>query len=79
MSDGITEARRGTYFGNKKTPTNRDKNDIKVSENCTFIDWNKFSMDELAEILEKKWEFQSSREAFAIMKMIDFYRKNKNN
>jgi len=77
MSDGISESRRGTYFGNKKKPTDRDKNDIKVSENCTFVDWNKFSMDELADFLEKKWMVHSSGEALAIMKMVDFYRKNK--
>lgn len=87
MSDGITEARRGTYWKSEKysfikdkakeTDPNRDKNDIKVSEDCTFVDWNKFSMDELADYLERKWRFSSSGEALAILKMVDFYRENK--
>ncbi|MCK9417123.1 dihydrofolate reductase [Candidatus Dojkabacteria bacterium] len=43
-----------------------------------FVDWNKFSLDELADYLEKKWMFSSSGEALAIFKMVDFYRKHKN-
>ena len=62
----------------KETNPERDKNDIKVSEECTFVDWNKFSMDELADYLDNKWKFHSSGEALAIGKMVDFYRKNKN-
>jgi hypothetical protein len=62
----------------KETDPDRDKNDIKISEDCTFVDWNKFSMDELADYLEYKWKFMSSGEAFAICKMIDFYRSHKN-
>lgn len=61
----------------KSKETNSNRDDIKVSEECTFVDWNKFSMDELADYLESKWMFSSSGEAFAINKMIDFYRKNK--
>lgn len=42
-----------------------------------FVDWNKYSMDELADYLEDKWKFSSSGEAFAILKMVDFYRNHK--
>jgi hypothetical protein len=61
----------------KETNPDRDKNDIKVSKDCTFVDWNKFSMDELADYLENKWLFMSSGEAFAICKMVKFYREHK--
>lgn len=43
-----------------------------------FVDWNNFSLDELADYLEKKWMFNSSGEALAIFKLVDFYRKHKN-
>jgi hypothetical protein len=55
----------------------RDKNDIVLDNGVVFADWNKFSMDELADYLEKKWVFHSSGEALAIMKMVEFYRENK--
>lgn len=48
------------------------------NDDCYFVDWNKYSMDELADYLEDKWKFSSSGEALAILKMVDFYRKNKN-
>lgn len=54
------------------------KNDIKISDNCTFIDWNELSMDELAEYLENKFEYNSTGDALAILKMVNFYRNNKN-
>lgn len=41
-----------------------------------FVDWNRYSMDQLANYLERKWEFHSSGEALAIMKMVKFYREN---
>ena len=56
----------------------RDKNDIKLDSGVIFADWNKYSMDELADYLEQKWKFMSSGEALAIMKMVDFYKENKN-
>ena len=55
----------------------RDKNDIVLDSGVVFVDWNKFSMDELADYLEKKYMFLSSGEALAVMKMVDFYRENK--
>jgi len=62
----------------KETNPERDKNDIVLDSGVVFADWNKFSMDELADYLEHKWQFMSSGEALAIMKMVDFYRENKN-
>jgi hypothetical protein len=61
----------------KETDPNRDKDDIKVSEKCTFVDWNKFSMDELADYLDQKHKFLSDGESFAIGRMVDFYREHK--
>jgi hypothetical protein len=55
----------------------RDKNDIVLDNGVVFADWNKFTMDELANYLEQKYMFLSSGEALAVMKMVDFYRKNK--
>jgi hypothetical protein len=55
----------------------RDKNDIVLDSGVVFVDWNKFNMDELADYLESKWAIHSSGEALAIMKMVDFYRRNK--
>jgi hypothetical protein len=49
----------------------------EIFEQSVFVDWNKFTLDELADYLEKKWKFSSSGEALAIMKLIDFYRQNK--
>lgn len=56
--------------------TTREKEEREMP--CGFVDWNKFSLDELADYLEKKWMFNSSGDALAIWKLIDFYRKNKN-
>ena len=44
-----------------------------------FFDWNKYDLDKLADYLEEKWRFMSSGEAHAIMEMVRFYRKNKDN
>ena len=46
-------------------------------ETVGFVDWNKFSLDYLADYLDEKWWYQSSGEALAIHKMIAFYRENK--
>ena len=51
--------------------------DIVLDNGVVFADWNKFNMDELADYLENKWAIHSSGEAFAIMRMVDFYRENK--
>jgi hypothetical protein len=48
-----------------------------ICKETGFVDWNTFSMDELADYLENKWAIHSSGEAFAIMRMVDFYRENK--
>lgn len=42
-----------------------------------FVDWNQYSLDELADYLESRWTFLSSGEALAICKMVDFYRTHK--
>jgi hypothetical protein len=42
-----------------------------------FVDWNQYSLDELADYLSKKHMFSSSGESLAIYKLIEFYRNNK--
>lgn len=42
-----------------------------------FIDWNKLSLDDYCNYLEKLYMFQSTGEAKAIMELINFYRENK--
>jgi len=54
-----------------------DKSDIILDDGTVFVDWNKFSMDELANYLENKYMF-SSGEALAIHKLVQFYREHKN-
>jgi hypothetical protein len=41
-----------------------------------WIDWNTLSMDELVEYLENKYMFSSSGDAYAINKLIEFYKEN---
>lgn len=48
-------------------------------ENSGVIDWNVCSMEYLADYLDSKYMFSSSSEAFAIMRMVDFYRAHKDN
>jgi dihydrofolate reductase len=62
-----------------------DENGVKVIKKFKethslkrIVDWNNFSLDELADYLEDKCMFNSSGEALAIFKMVDFYRKHKN-
>lgn len=57
---------------NKELTTKEKENSIEL------IDWNKYTLDEHADYLENKYCFNSSGEALAILKMVDFYRKNKN-
>ena len=42
-----------------------------------FVDWNQYSLDQLADYLRNKYMFQSSGEALAIYKLVEFYKKNK--
>jgi len=42
-----------------------------------FIDWNKKSLDELVEILENKFRFDSSSTAKAVIELCNFYRNTK--
>lgn len=62
---------------NKQSNKDINKNDDNMIRHG-FIDWHKYSMDELADYLEDKWKFSSSGDAFAIYKMVKFYRDNKN-
>ena len=42
-----------------------------------WVDWNQYDLDTLSDYLEKRYQFSSSGEALAIIKLIDFYRNNK--
>lgn len=57
--------------------TTKEKEERNEALPTGFVDWNNFSLDELADYLEKKLMFNSSGEALAIFKLVDFYRKNK--
>ena len=46
-------------------------------EETKFIDWNTLEMDQLVVHLENKFLVDSSGTAFAVFKLIDFYKKNK--
>lgn len=63
----------------EKELTEKEKEERKSgkSEMCGFVDWNKFSLDFLADYLENKYRFSSSGEALAIFKLVEFYRNNK--
>lgn len=50
-----------------------------TKEGYTLVDWNQYSLDQLADYLNKKYMFLSSGEALAIHKLVEFYEKNKNN
>ncbi len=50
-----------------------EKNPIVLDN---WVDWNNYSMDELVEYLENKYMFSSSGDAFAINKLIEFYKLN---
>ena len=47
-------------------------------EKAGFIDWKKLSLDQLANYLKKKYMFSSTGEAFAINRLIKFYKDHKN-
>lgn len=42
-----------------------------------WFDWNKVPLEEMANILEKKYKFSSSGEAKCINELIRFYREHK--
>jgi len=75
IEDELTETEKkdklssGTYVASGTKGTSGTSGAI-------LVDWNEFPMNDLADYLESKWMFQSSGEAFAIMKMIDFYREH---
>ncbi len=46
-------------------------------DNAHFVDWNLYSLDELADYMERKYMFLSSGEALAVHKLVEFYRNNK--
>jgi len=48
-----------------------------TEEGYAFVDWNQYSLDELADYMEKKYMFLSSGEALAVHKLVEFYKKNK--
>jgi len=42
-----------------------------------FVDWNQYSLDELSDYLDGKYKYQSTGDALAIHKLIEFYNKHK--
>lgn len=51
----------------------------KIFKKTGFVDWNQYDLDYLANYLEDKWKFSSTGDAFAIFKLIEFYRTHKDN
>lgn len=42
-----------------------------------FMDWNKLSLDDMVEYLERQHMFSSSGESLCIFKLIEFYKSHK--
>lgn len=49
----------------------------EIFKKSGFIDMNKISLDVLADYLEKEYMYDSLGDGYAILKFVDFYRKNK--
>ena len=54
----------------------KDNIDDKMKK-AGFMDWNTLEMDQLVEHLENEFMFSSSGTAFAVFKLIKFYKENK--
>jgi len=76
ICNGSGEYYTGGSFGGSTILQNCPCGQLK--QNNVFTDWNKLSLDDLSDYLENKYRFNSSGEALAILKMVDFYRKHKN-
>lgn len=50
-----------------------EKNPMELDR---WTDWNTLEMDKLVKYLEDKYMYHSSGDAFAINKLIEFYREN---
>lgn len=40
-----------------------------------FTDWNEITLDELAKYLEEKYKYQSTGDAYAILRFVSYYRE----
>lgn len=49
----------------------------EIFKKTGFVDWNQYDLDYLADYLENKYRFNSSGDALAIHKLIEFYRTHK--
>lgn len=54
-----------------KTPTD------DAMKKAGFVDWNKIDMDTLVTHLNEEFQFSSSGTAFAVNKLIEFYKEHK--
>ena len=77
LSDEWDELTENEKIERKLPKEERDKIIDEKLKLVGFVDWNKFSLDQLADYLESKYQYLSSGEALAILKMVDFYRENK--
>jgi len=78
MKNNIDNSKLNKEITNKHIENEKLESDLnKKLEELGFIDWNQYPIDYLADYLEEKWMFQSSGEAYAINKLIEFYRENK--
>ena len=78
MKNNIDNSKLNKEITNKHIENEKLESDLnKKLDELGFIDWNQYPIDYLADYLEEKWMFQSSGEAYAINKLIEFYRENK--
>ena len=60
--------------GEKKERQLSKEEQNEIFKKTGFVDWNQYDLDYLVEYLENKWKYNSSGEALAIFKLIDFYK-----
>lgn len=78
-ADMVRESEGVNGHNSREHLSQKTKEELKSGGNGGdgFTDWNTKSLDELADYLERRWQYQSSGEAKAIFELIKFYRENK--
>ena len=57
-----------------KEQIEKNKEVLKIG----FLDWNTLTLDQMVEYLEDKHKFSSTGESLCIYRLIEFYKKHKN-
>lgn len=78
MKKNISKINSEEYPDLESELTEQEKKDRNNNtKNFKFIDWNKIPLDNIVQYLEEKYKFNSSGEAHAIFRLIEFYKQNK--